>query len=353
MNIKQFLRLLAFLLVLALVCTGVLNLFSKPSGIFSQSYNAFKEMEDNSLDAVFIGASGVYRGWSSMLAYNDYGMTVMPITSDGLPMSAVQFIIEDVRKTQPDTLFIIDYRTSRRDVYLTEGYIRNITDTIQDPVIKKKAVDYMLDLSGLQTEFDRWEYYFSFMLYHNRWIEGFEPSDFDPDNITNPFCGTVLGKTVPFRVKKVSQPAPATDKRLPLGPKQEKELTDLLAYLQENHIDNVLFTIVPYACTEAERATFNTATDMIQAAGFETVDLHDHVDAMGLSGQTDFYNGGHTNQSGTVKITDYFARYLDAKYDFEDHRGDPAYANWDSAYTKYIETIEQYRKAYEKAHPTG
>ncbi len=59
-------------------------------------------------------------------------------------------------------------------------------------------------------------------------------------------------------------------------------------------------------------------------------------ETMGLDFSKDFYDGKHTNLTGSKKVTEYLADYLDAQYDLPDRREDPAFQSWSDDYQTYL-----------------
>ena len=50
---------------------------------------------------------------------------------------------------------------------------------------------------------------------------------------------------------------------------------------------------------------------------------------MGLDFETDFNDFSHLNLQGTVKYTDFLAKYIKSEFDIPDRRQDERYSSWD------------------------
>ena len=58
----------------------------------------FYDEVPGTLDAVYIGASHVYTYWQAPIAWNKDGIAVFPFSSGSQPVTAIPFLIEEVKK---------------------------------------------------------------------------------------------------------------------------------------------------------------------------------------------------------------------------------------------------------------
>lgn len=57
---------------------------------------------------------------------------------------------------------------------------------------------------------------------------------------------------------------------------------------------------------------------------------------LGIVPQEDYYDQGHMNLRGCVKVSRWLGKWLDEEYALPDHRDDPAYAEeWDADWAAY------------------
>ncbi|MDR2163604.1 MAG: hypothetical protein LBO70_06675, partial [Clostridiales Family XIII bacterium] len=318
--------------------------------------SSFYRQPEDTIDVVFIGASSMYRGWSSMMAWHEYGITSYAYATSAQPAAACQFIIKDVLKTQSPKVFVLDLRSYRgnpepTDRYIT-GAIRKVTDNMPFSRNRIDAIDYMLDSIGIETGNRNLDYYFSFLLYHNRWTEGREAFDIGRD-IYNKTQGTRIGDEIfgvyDFPVDKLSKP---TDKAAPLPEKIEENLTDLLNFLKESDT-KATFLLLPCLVSENDRELFNTAESIIAKNGFSYLNLMDSTSEMGIDYKTDFYDKKHMNVYGMDKSTRFISEYLIREYGLSDHRGDPKYSLWDDAYEEYVSQMKSYIEGKGITPPTS
>jgi len=58
---------------------------------------------------------------------------------------------------------------------------------------------------------------------------------------------------------------------------------------------------------------------------------------LNLDTSVDYYDQGHMNLSGSIKLSRWFGEYLDNTYDLPDHRNEDAYQRWHEDYELYAE----------------
>lgn len=114
-------------------------------------------------------------------------------------------------------------------------------------------------------------------------------------------------------------------------------MADLLAYIRGTGKE-ALFIISPYDMSPEEKMQYNHMLPVIQEAGYQVLDLNDHIEEMELDFATDFYDyGSHVNALGEGKCSAFLGSYLKENFDLPDRRGQKEYESWDAAYTLYQE----------------
>ena len=333
MKAKKIIKGIAFVLVFCICFFTVQAVLSGDAD--TRDYKRIKEffsLEENTLDAVFLGSSATYAFWNPAVGYREYGMTVYPLSTAKQEILAARYLIEDARKSHPDALYIVNL------VSVTEQYnfrIHRILDGYPNTLTKYKMIDYLADL-GDYTLAERMEFYFPIIRFHDRWSE-LTAADFktDPELYKsscsyNSFLNTATD---------VSGGLWDYDERLPVSEQMEKGIHDLLDYCEEENI-KVLFILTPQSVKDTEkRGQQNTLMDIVRERGFDALDMNELVGELGLSSKTDYYDRTHTNLHGSIKVTDYLARYFIENYGFEDKRGDEKYADWETDTARYYKLI--------------
>ena len=358
MDKKQWIRTILFLLLVGVLLYYMCDLFETKNTHMSGRMVLYHEQEENVVDAVIIGSSGVDRFWNAAQAFEDYGMTVLPLSTDGVSSWIMLNLTKEAFRNQSPKLVIVDGRGFVRDVYepstnidvvsrrvidILPFFSANRMDAIQRTVKTMRKVDPdsvpLLDVS----------YFFSFIRFHDMW----ESEEFSFDNIgTDPSAylgmymnkGAVISNEIHF--------SEGTDEREPLDDISEACLHELIDYLKGKDCE-ILFLITPHeAARPAFLRKYNTIQDIVEAEGIPCM-FYTSKELMAEYGdifdqKEDFYNAGHTNYHGAQKFTALFAAYLDENYDLPDHREDPRCKSWYSAMGNIQERLASLEKKYGK-----
>jgi hypothetical protein len=62
---------------------------------------------------------------------------------------------------------------------------------------------------------------------------------------------------------------------------------------------------------------------------------------LNLDTSKDYYDQGHMNLSGSIKLSQWFGAYLDNTYDLPDHRDDDTFQRWNEDYQVYAERTKE------------
>ncbi len=353
---KRFFKGVTFTVLTFLMAAYLITVFSFPSGMegdyVKERYNCFYSQEENTIDGVYIGASGVDRFWVAPQAYKDTGITVFAMSSSSMPLVTFKYMIEEVRKTQDPKVIILDIRSAHKTPEdVDEAYVRRVTDNMKLSKTRQECVDASLEyLRKADNEIDEDDpsWYFGFLKYHSRWKGDMQLKDFIDLDPKTDYMGYSAHLThLIFNTAKISYP-PINEDRTPIDPDTEDVLRDLCEYI--NTLDcNVVFVESPNCHSYETLSKRNYAEDIVRSYGIDVISCKDAEYAeMGLDFETDLYNEGHTNIVGAIKYTRWLANELIERYDLPDRRGDDKYKAWESAYDSYVEQTEEGKAELEK-----
>ena len=304
-------------------------------------------LEDkDSLDMVIIGASDVYAGFSSALAYKNFGYTSFPYATESATAGSCKAQLKEVIRTQHPKLIVIEINgflyTERNEN--NEGHIRKFTDNIP---LNTNKIDFINE--NLATA-DQVEYYFPIIKYHGTWNDYPSGTTGLVTSVQQDIRGTSLLKgfrtvTTQFKPnKKVLNSQLATEEeRVDLTPLLEYKLRDLLDYCKSENITNVVFMRMPhliYKKTYKRVKKANAAGDIIKSYGYDFYNFERGYEEVGIDPKTDFYNWDHLNIYGNEKFTNYLSKLLIDKYQLTGGGlTDKQKEDWDTA-------VEYYDKLY-------
>lgn len=336
------LKVIAFMLVFIVLLSAVSEVFVFRNDSAGRDWHMgiYKE-RDNSLDAVCIGSSVFYRAWMPTIAWEQYGIAVWPYFNMGQPLEAMEYYVKEIRKTQPNALFVIS--TNILWSTFTVDQIHNAVDNMPYTKERIELTKTLSELGGFSAS-DSLEFYFPLIRFHSRWNELTALDFHHPASETK---ASVASGSKYRDIQDLSTSYRTTDRRAEITDSVKDALESFLDYCDEESV-NVLFVTLPMLIQEEEYlAMYNSVNDYVSSRGYPYLNMRDRIDEVGIDLARDYYNGNHNNLHGAFKITDYLAKYLVENYGFEDKRGDPAYADWEEAYEKFDEQISAYGCDYE------
>ena len=352
MTKKQFLRAIAFFLCVAIMVIGLCDLFEETNTQNSNKrFYKFRNLKEDTVDAVMVGTSGTDRYWIPSQAYEKYGMTVYPMSTNSMPVFLYINLIEEVYAHQTPELLIIDIRpftqenidTNRMDVKA-----RLLLDVMEPYTINrfKAAMNTMNAIKKVEpnkSSFDL-SLFFSFIKFHSRWSENSFRIQRNLGDVEHNYLGFYIGNKM---IRRVLQTPTGydPDNLVPLDPICEEVLYELFDYIKENNL-KVLFFDSPQIRNEIDMGRANTVYSILEKENYDYVHFYDKNDVDGITIDFDytgdFYNAAHTNFYGAKKFTEAFSSYLRENYDLEDHRNDEnVKADWDGVQDALILKIAE------------
>lgn len=327
MKKKQFcLRAIPILIIFLAVCAFI---------AFFQAYvfrvnerdplrlDGFRMEARDSLDVVFLGASEVYTAFSPALAYERYGFTSYDYSVASCPVTYWQIMLDDILKSQSPQLIVVEVNGTAYET--PESLSRN------------SALHFILDgmplsYSKVQTcrkycddYTDPWECFcFPILKYHDNWKSAKEQqTNFENVRLLRNRgfsllrgISTTTEISPPVEVRDISNDHSERD----LSPVAEDSLRSFLQYCRDSELP-VLFVRFPHRIPSEEGNRIyldfqktNRAGQIIEEYGFDYLDLEHEHDRIGIDPNHDFYNDGHMNIYGQLKMTDYFSRLLVDRY---------------------------------------
>ncbi len=334
MRRKNIAKAAGFIVVFLVLFAVASKLVTAPEYLDYQYVAGFYEEPADSLDAVYIGSSGAFTTCVSPIVWGRSGVAVWDYTTNSQPLAAAKGIIEEARRKQPNALFIVFTGTPSMP---TIEKIHKLTDYMPLSYAKLKLIHELCEVGDIPMG-SRAELYLPMIRYHSRW-NNLKKNDFRYELVVDKTCSdkSLFLKTV----KDISQDVRVVEEREELPPALNNSLLDLLSYCKQEDI-NVLFVGPVAALVEEKAAQRNYIKDLCQSWGFPFLDQASLREEFGLDMQQDYYDTGHANIHGALKISAYLSAYLSEHYGFTDKRGDPAYADWDEAYENYADVVAPY-----------
>lgn len=336
MKRKRLLELIAFLLIFAVISTGLLNALTvKGTPGEPRLYSVYEGYAKNT-EVLFAGSSHAGQLLGRNL-WEDYGIAAYTIAGNSQPVDIMYFTIKEFLKYQKPKVIMVETAFIPDDS-ISEPDTEYAGSTINDSPVRFSLNYLDLALSQIRdfklpVKTEGAQLVLKWPLEHERY------KDLSKDDfiISMPYVNTDLEPLYSTPDEEIS--IVTTDRREKLSDVGEKYLNKLIKLCKKEKIQLVLFH-TPYPAPEISMAQQNTVGDIAKENGVPFLDFDYMLDEIGFDPQTDQSRDlNHCNYYGAEKITNYIGQYLLESYDVGNHRGDPAYENWDKdllAYSKHF-----------------
>ncbi len=280
------------------------------SGTIYPRANAIVAEKEGSIDALFVGDSEFYSGFSPMRAWGRRGITSYVAAT---PCQALSYTFELVKKA---------FRTQAPRVVILNG------NMIFASFSADKAFSDLINTL------------FPVFLYHNRW------SCLTLEDLTAEPRATWTDDLKGYIIKNAVKPASTAGYMAPsdleesLPPRNRAYLRQVIEYCRARGAE-VLIVAVP-STVNWSMPCHNTMTRVAGELGVDFVDLNLNPPArrIGINWATDTEDAGdHLNYWGAVKLSDYLADYLKNSRNLEDHRAQGEYSSWNESYERYVQQL--------------
>ena len=360
MTKKQFLRSIAFFLVVAIMLFTLCDLFETENSTNSNKrFYTYRTLADNTVDAVIIGTSGTDRYWVPTQAYEEYGIALYPLATDAFPSWLYIHMIEDALAYQDIELFLIDMRPFGQDnvnINTMDVRARRLLDVMSPFSVNRfkaalTTIEKRYEVDKTAEKFDL-SCFLSFVKYHSKWEEDDYSIEKNLGEKPHEYMGYFVSSKATILKTKLDKASYDPEYKRDLDPMSEEALYELINYVKENDI-NVLFVDTPQVRGYSEMGRANTVYEILEKEGMNYISYYsnetDNSFIVDLDVETDFYNNGHVNFYGATKFTSHLAAYIDKNYDLPDRREDEnAAAEWDGVHEILLNKIHELEEAKKK-----
>lgn len=341
---KRAVKVIAFVLIFVVVFGFFSGIVTNPADYRNYQWiRGFYEEPRNSLDAVYIGSSTVYSSWNPMAAWEKYGLAIYPYTCNSQHLITAEYMLKEVRKTQPDCLYIININTIY-DEKMVPAEFHHLLDYMPFSLNKLQLTAYLAKTAELSFD-ESLELFMPMYRYHSRWNKlSWEDFNYQINGMKGASDYSLYNRTI----KDISGKYVVPEERVAAAPHVEEAVDRLLDYCDKEGL-NMLFVTMPRVEKKLVYSKqINYIEDLIRSRGYEVLDLMGAVDEIGLNLKKDYYNIGHLNIHGSIKFTQYFSEYLIENYSFTDKRNDPAYESWNTGLEAYRPALDERILDFEK-----
>lgn len=343
--VSRTIKILSFIIVVGFTLSFLQNFVFVNFGADKLRMEGFYKEERDTLDVVNIGASDVFFGYSCARAYQKCGYTSYSIATYQNPISIYKAEIDEMLKYQSPKQIVIEVNgiLYNDDNVLTESSLRRYFDNIPLSFEKIQHLQEVVPNENMTS------YIFPFVKYHSKIptlrevysntkeLLAFRTKESAVlkgefiDTSTN-ISGDCLDVTKDFS-------------KCSLSDMSEKYLYELLDYLDDKNLKNVIFVRYPHRIVDDDSYVryqrSNKVEEIVTQRGYDFINFERNINEIGLDMQKDFCDNEHMNVYGQRKFTDYFGEILCKKYDLNNSTtklkssDKRSLENWDNAVEYY------------------
>ncbi|MBD5444882.1 MAG: hypothetical protein HDR29_04950 [Lachnospiraceae bacterium] len=341
------------------ICVAALYRIMLPKGFVNgtwpntSTHVGFYEMEENTIDVLFLGSSSTVTSFIPQELYNNYGITSYNLGCTQQNMVSSYFWLREVLEYQRPKALVLDcffmflYDASEPN-NLKESAIREALNYMRWSPVKQEAIKTICELDDRQSPLD---YYFINNRYHTRWTN-LEEKDFLFADMSRhnelkgyspiaKYCGY---NYVPFEAETAEDAEESAD----LVPLMEEYLDKIVELCKQEGIELIL-TAAPNVEENIGRyKVIQKYADghNLLFLDFNEKELYEKID---FQFKVDHADRHHSNLWGAQKVTNYIGEILKEQYGVE-ARDDEQWENTKAYYEQvqkdcelaHIENIDEY-----------
>ena len=308
MKIKRFLRVTAFLAVLAALLallSSVLVTRKVMGGVYCEPLNT--------LEYIAVGDSECLAGVSPMELWKDFGYTGYNCGVPAQRMQDAYYELKNILRFQTPKVVLLETNMIFRDL----GYIHEAKSFV-------RSLAYRL---------------FPITRYHSLWKSWIFPKLNDAAEQS----GTTF-KGVHYNTQiqscDPSNPSKKSEYGSEILPQQRYYLDRITALCKKTGIQLILFTVPTPVNWSPDK--HDSIQRYAQEKSLPFWDLNDSTAQAGIDWSTDTYDGGdHMNFYGAKKVTAWLGRHMSGSCGLSDRRGNEWYAFWNDELTEYLNFTNQ------------
>lgn len=320
--LKSLTRIVCFMLILFVILGGTNRIFKVKysDGIYGAT--KFYEIDNNTLDVLFLGSSHAFQNFNTGTLWDEYGMASYILGGSIQPMWNTYYYLKEALKTQKPKVIVLEgYLTIFNGDYMDDSTIIKNNYGLKWSLDKVNAIK-------ISSPEEKWpEFILEYTQYHTRYTE-LSDADFLPNQnyrLYDDWKGFGCNmSTMPLESIDIGG---VTDKAS-LSEKTEKYYRMILELANSEDIP-LIVAISPYAGISVEdQQIYNTVGDIAEEYGVPFINFNLYLNEMGLDYTTDAADVAHLNYRGNQKFSSYFGNYLKENYDIPDRRKDSEYDSW-------------------------
>lgn len=303
----------------------------------------FYNMEENTVDVLFIGSSSAFCGLSPMYIWRDYGITSVMRASFMVHPAVSELYLKEAFESQNPGLVIINPQMAFQE-YDYLQYRESLNRALLFEKLSLQKLSAMFDIyknSSYTAELH--ELMFPIFYYHYRWSiltrYDFDISEHLNDSRTR--GQYMLPDKKEFQFQEYMIPSDEINNLIPIS---ERYYRDMIEYCLDRGTE-VALLIMPRQ--DWNYANHNGLQRLADEYGIEFIDLNiiEIRDVLDLDYSYDYLDSTHLNVFGSEKAAAYLGGFIQERYGIKDRRADAEISDkWNKDLDWFLSAVEKYKK---------
>lgn len=322
MSNKKIIGIIILSMTLIIFCLGGIQRILIPLDNIdcTDAVDGFYDLENNSVDILFIGSSNAFCTINPVVLYEQYGMTAYDFCTSAQPISITTLYLKEALKYQSPSIVCLE-------VYM----VADFDDTEANETIRRWGYnDIKLSLEKINNMYevvtrnndDFLSYLFPIIKYKERW-QDISQSDFGKGSTyTKGYNSSthIYDEILNFSEYKNENSEFIVDSTKLIY------LDEIRAICENNNIELILFKSPRVDWNISQSEAINEYADFYKLPFLDYMEL---MNSIGIDPSADFRDPYHLNDAGAEKITLDIGEYIHTNYKIEDRRKGSAW-NWDN-----------------------
>ena len=271
-----------------------------------------------------------------MVMWQEHGFTGY-VRASALQAPSVSYglLAESLKYQNPELVVLLcDNIFSDYDYAEREGDLRRGLDGMK---MSKYKLDIIKEVTAADESQSMLSYAFPLMRYHDRWKEINLAEDKPEPLLEHSFKkGNVYLREIAPQAYPENFMEP-TGETASFDESAKDYIEKSIALCKEKNIPVLLLHLPKMSWTYAQSEALEGFA-AAQGVTYLDLDRAEYREQLGLDPQVDYYDQGHMNLTGTIKLSRWLGAWLDAQYALPDHREDAAIsAEWNADFKEYAE----------------
>ena len=333
MKFNQIISALSFILLFCII-------FYFSSQVLGQKYPTrtaedirFRNEPRNTIDVLFIGSSGYYRGISPLVLWKNYGISSYVRSSHAQTSVGLYYSLIETLERQKPELVVIDgvLLTKEFNFELHEPYLHEYLDPMP---LSVRKLTIIFDLWQLDNRMAVSDYIFPIFRFHERWKK-IKTQDFKNTKIETTVNQKGQNASSEISIQTMPEEYMQSSNNPVVVAVGSKQYFDKIMELCKKKSIKVVFVTLPKLGWSIPKHNLVEMYAQLNNSVYLDYSFPKEMNSIGINLESDFLDLNHLNFSGSQKASIALGKDLVEMYGLKDHREDPKFASWDLLYDAF------------------